>query len=50
MGVCALTAPVSAPQAYVVTPSAYAQAVLPAIVDVDPPSFSVSPRLRPPIA
>ena len=50
MGACALMAPVSAPQACVVTPSAYAQTVLPAIDDAGPPSFSVSPGLRPPIA
>ncbi|WP_298356438.1 hypothetical protein [Rhodoblastus sp.] len=50
MGVCALTAPVPAPQAYVVAPGSYAQAALPAIDDAGPPSFSVSPGLRPPIA
>ncbi len=50
MGVCALTAPVPAPQAYVVAPGSYAQLVLPAIDDAGPSSFSVSPGLRPPIA
>ncbi len=49
MGVCALMAPVSAPQAHVVEPGGYAQAVLPAIDDAGPPSYSVSPGLRPPI-
>lgn len=50
MGVCALMTPVSAPQAIVAEPNAYAQVVLPAIEDAGPPSFSVSPGLRPPIA
>ncbi len=51
MGACALMAPVSPPEAYVVAPSAvYAQAVSLAIDDAGPPSFAVSPGLRPPIA
>lgn len=50
MGVCALMTPVSAPQAYVVEPKAYAQVLLPVANDAGTPSFSISPVLRPPIA
>ena len=50
VGVCALMAPVPAPQASVVEPGAHARVVLPAIDEAGPPSFSLSAVLRPPIA